>query len=88
MLSSEAEIARPSGSAATWLTGLGMSFEDAQALAGGEVPEPQGAVAGAGERASVGQRRDVGDPIGMSFEDAQALAGGEVPEPQGIVVRG
>ena len=62
-----------------------MSFEDAQALAGGEVPEPQGVVVGGGDRASVGQRRDVADHIGMSLEDAQALAGGEVPEPQGVV---
>ena len=85
MLSYEAEIARPSGSAATWLTLSGMSFEDAQALAGGEVPEPQGVVVRGGDRASVGQRRDVGDAVGMSFEDAQALAGGEVPEPQGVV---
>ena len=37
------------------------------------------------DRASVGQRRDVGDAVGMSFEHSQALAGGEVPEPQGVV---
>src|ERR1700685_306498 len=51
-----------------------MSFEGVQALAGGEVPEPQGFVVGGGDGASVGQRHDVGDGRGMSFEDSQALS--------------
>ncbi len=63
-------------------------FSQAGLPAGGDVPQPHGAVdRPRGEGLAAGTEGHEEAPPGMSLEGSDELAGGDVPQPHGAVVR-
>jgi hypothetical protein len=63
-----------------------MTLEHPQAVAGVQVPEPEGVVPAGGEQpAAIGGEGAGVDPALMTLEHPQAVAGVQVPEPEGVV---